>query len=113
MCVRRFLEGLVQKQMAHLFRTVHLHLKESGHTFVNIQVCVLAREDRWFEMGVKEAAHVKWEKPSLNRVDGLRHFLSPTDNTVLCSFCQKSDRSHRFMRPGDSLPCDLKLKLGH
>ena len=38
---------------------VHLHLKESGHSFENGQVRVLEREDRWFERGVKEAIHVK------------------------------------------------------
>ncbi|TWW81402.1 hypothetical protein D4764_01G0012170 [Takifugu flavidus] len=30
---------------------VHLHLKESGHSFEDSQVRILAREDRWFERG--------------------------------------------------------------
>jgi hypothetical protein len=85
---------------------VHLHLKESGHSFEDSQVRVLAREDRWFERGVKEAIHVKLEKPSLNRGGGLRHFLSPTYNAVLHSFRQHSKHSHRLTRPGDSLTCD-------
>ena len=38
---------------------VHLHLKESGHSFENGQVRVLERADRWFERGVKKAIHVK------------------------------------------------------
>ncbi|TWW59183.1 RNA-directed DNA polymerase from mobile element jockey [Takifugu flavidus] len=33
---------------------VHLHLKESGHSFEDSQVRILAREDRWFERGVKK-----------------------------------------------------------
>ena len=41
---------------------VHLHLKESGHSFEDSQVCVLEREDHWFERGVKEAIYVKLKK---------------------------------------------------
>ena len=55
---------------------VHLHLKESGHSFEDNQGCVLATEECWFERGVKEAIHVKLEKPSLNQGGGLRHFQS-------------------------------------
>ena len=62
---------------------VHLHLKESGHSFEDGQVCVLEREDRWLERGVKEAIHFKLKKSSLNLGGGLRHFLSPTYNAVL------------------------------
>ncbi|TWW53916.1 hypothetical protein D4764_0197150, partial [Takifugu flavidus] len=85
---------------------VHLHLKESGHSFEDSQVRILAREDRWFERGVKEAIHVKLEKPSLNRGGGLRHFLSPTYNAVLHSFQQQNKHSHHSRRPSDSSPCD-------
>ncbi|XP_047457867.1 uncharacterized protein LOC125018165, partial [Mugil cephalus] len=49
---------------------VHLHLKDKGHSFEDNNVKVLAREDRWFERGVKEAIYVKMEKPSLNRGGG-------------------------------------------
>ena len=41
---------------------VHLHLKESGHSFKDSQVRVLEREDRWFERGVKEAIHITLKK---------------------------------------------------
>ncbi|TWW61021.1 hypothetical protein D4764_05G0011110 [Takifugu flavidus] len=85
---------------------VHLHLKESGHSFEDSQVRILSREDRWFERGVKEAIHVKLEKPSLNRGGGLRHFLSPTYNAVLHSFQQQNKHSHHSRRPSDSSPCD-------
>ena len=41
---------------------VHLHLKESGPSFEESEVCWLEREDRWLEMGVWEAIHVKLKK---------------------------------------------------
>ena len=63
----------------------HLHLKVKGHSFEDSNVRVLAREERWFERGVKEAIYVKMEKPSLNRGGGLTHNLSPTHNAVLSS----------------------------
>ena len=59
---------------------VHLHLKESGHSLEDGQVCVLEREDRWFERGVREAIHVKLKQTSLHQGGDLRHFLSPTYN---------------------------------
>ncbi|TWW64971.1 hypothetical protein D4764_22G0006180 [Takifugu flavidus] len=71
-------------------------------TLEDSQVRILAREDRWFERGVKEAIHVKLEKPSLNRGGGLRHFLSPTYNAVLHSFQQQNKHSHHSRRPSDS-----------
>ena len=64
---------------------VHLHLKDTGHSFEDSNVHVLAREERWFERGVKEAIYTKLEKPSLNRGGGLRHNLSATYNAVLSS----------------------------
>ena len=79
---------------------VHLHLKEKGHSFDDHKVRILAREDRWFERGVKEAIHVKLERPSLNRGGGLRHHLSPTYNAVFRALPRRhSRRSHR--QPGD------------
>ena len=62
---------------------VHIHLKETGHTFTNSDVRILAREPRWSERGVKEAIFVKKHKPSLNRDGGLRHNLSPIYNPIL------------------------------
>ncbi|XP_012811622.2 uncharacterized protein LOC105946468, partial [Xenopus tropicalis] len=64
---------------------VFLHLKDKGHSFENSNVQILDKESRWFERGVKEAIHVKVEKPSLNRGGGLRHHLSATYNAVLTS----------------------------
>lgn len=60
--------------------------EESGHSFEDSQLQILAREDCWFEKGVKEAICVKLENPSLNRGGGLRHFLPPTYNAFLHSF---------------------------
>ena len=88
---------------------VHIHLKESGHSFEESQVCVL-RGDRWFERGVKEAIHVKLKKPSLNRGGGLRHFLSPTYNVVVYSLGQNCKHSHRLTRPDESLACDRQRR---
>ena len=41
----------------------------------NIPVHILAREDRWFERGVKESICVKLEQLSFNRGGGLQHYL--------------------------------------
>ena len=41
---------------------VHLHRKESGHSFEDSQVRVLEQEDGWFERGVQEDIHVKQKK---------------------------------------------------
>ena len=40
---------------------VHLHLKEKNHSFEDKNANILAREDRWFEDGVKESIYVKLE----------------------------------------------------
>ena len=64
---------------------VHLHLKDKGHSFEDCNVCILAREDRWFEKWVKEAIFVNQEKTSLNRGGGLIHQLSATSSIVLSS----------------------------
>lgn len=45
---------------------VHLHLEKTRYKLEDSQVCVLIRQDRWFER-VKEAIHVKLEKTSLHR----------------------------------------------
>ena len=70
---------------------VHLHLEDKGHSFEDGNVHILAREDRWFERGVKEAIFVNLEKPSLNRGGGLRHNLSSTYNAVLRSLPRHFD----------------------
>ena len=62
---------------------VYLHLKEKGHSFEDIDVHILDREDRWFERGVKESIHAKVENPSLNRGRDLRHNLSPIFHAAL------------------------------
>ena len=65
--------------------TFHFHLKENNHSFEENNVNILAKENRWFERGVKESIYVKLEQRSLNRGVGLQHYLSPTYNTVLSS----------------------------
>ncbi|XP_060756448.1 uncharacterized protein LOC132867510 [Neoarius graeffei] len=62
---------------------VYLHLNNKGHSFQDSNVRILAREDCWYERGVKEAIFVNLERPSLNRGGGLRHNLSATYNAVL------------------------------
>ncbi|XP_060756573.1 uncharacterized protein LOC132867607, partial [Neoarius graeffei] len=52
---------------------VYIHLNNEGHSFRDCDVRILAREDRWYERGVKEAIFVNLERPSLNRGGGLRH----------------------------------------
>ena len=64
---------------------VHLHLREKNHSFEDNNVNISAREDRWFERGVKESIFVKLEQLSLNGECGLRHYLSITYNAVLSS----------------------------
>ena len=54
---------------------VHLHLKEKYRSFEDNNVNILSKEDRWFEIGVKESVYVKLEWPSLNRAGGLRLYL--------------------------------------
>ena len=49
---------------------VHLHLKEKHHSFKDNNENILAREDRWFERGVKKSIYLKLEWPSLNRGGG-------------------------------------------
>ena len=56
-----------------------------NHSFEDNNVNILAREDRWFERGVKESIYIKLEQLSLNRGGGLQHYLSPTYNAVLSS----------------------------
>ena len=46
---------------------VHLHLREKNHDFEDNNVNILAREDRWFERGVKESIYVRLEQPSLKQ----------------------------------------------
>ncbi|XP_060756880.1 uncharacterized protein LOC132867932 [Neoarius graeffei] len=62
---------------------VYIHLNNKGHSFQDCNVRILAREDRWYERGVKEAIFVNLERPSLNRGGGLRHHLSNIYKAVL------------------------------
>jgi len=66
--------GVKEGKKCHLDSAVHLHLKDKGHSFEDGNVNILAREERWFERGEKEAIFIHLEKPSLNRGGGLRHF---------------------------------------
>ncbi|XP_060769143.1 mitochondrial outer membrane protein SLC25A46 isoform X1 [Neoarius graeffei] len=74
--------------------SVYLHLNNKGHSFQDCNVRILARQDRWYERGVKEAIFVNLERPSPNRGGGLRHHLSATYNAVLVI-----QGVHEFMIP--------------
>ena len=92
---------------------VHLHLKEKGHSFEDSEVQILAREDRWFERGVKEAIHVKLEKPSLNRGGGLRFNLSPVYDSVLGSLSRKLNTHSPLVPPSTNDPQGNRLSHSH
>ncbi len=49
---------------------VHLHLKEKGHSLKDSNVYMLAKEDKWFERGMKEAINIK-PQPLVNGEGGL------------------------------------------
>ena len=100
---------------------LHLHLKEKGHSFEDSNVHVVAREDRWFERGVKEAIYVHIEKTSLNRGGELRcHFFlqativscepSPGSLILICTWrpCDLKV-SHETRVEGQTLLSDLHL----
>ena len=55
---------------------VYSHLHASGHRFDTEDVCILDRESRWYDRGVKEAVWIRAEDPSLNRSGGTRVNLS-------------------------------------
>ena len=59
---------------------IHLHLRDLNHSSEDNNINILAKQDKQFERGVKESISVKL---SLNRGDGLRHYISPTYNAVL------------------------------
>ena len=75
---------------------VHLHLKDKNNSFEDNNGNILAREDRWFERGVKESIYVKLEQLSWNRGDGLRHYLSPTSYGVLSSLPRQLNNFHTW-----------------
>ena len=74
----------------------------STQFFEDNNVNILAREDRWFERGVKKIPFVKLERPSLNRGGGLRHYHhpptmqyrvpSPDSLTTIHTFWMKGER---------------------
>ena len=62
----------------------HIHIEEPGHQVDIERVKILAVEPRWFERGVREAIHIRTERPSLNK-DGGRYNLPTVWNNVLKS----------------------------
>ncbi len=46
------------------------HTTQTNHDIDWPKVKILDREDRWYERGVREAAHIRLERPSLNRDAG-------------------------------------------
>ena len=52
----------------------HINRDYPGHAVSLSNTRILDREPRWFERGVKEAIHIRANKPSLNK-DGGRHQL--------------------------------------
>ena len=60
----------------------HIHQDCPNHTVSLRNTKVLAVEPKWFERGVKEAIHIKLERPSLNKDSG-RHYLHPVWTNLL------------------------------
>ena len=60
----------------------HIHQDCPNHTVSLRNTKVLAVEPKWFERGVKEAIHIKLERPSLNKDNG-RHYLHPVWTNLL------------------------------
>ena len=52
----------------------------------------------------KEIHRVKLERPTLNRGSGLRHYLSPTYNAVLCSLTRQLINHSHLGSPSPSNP---------
>ena len=50
------------------------HVAATGHSIDWKEVKILDRDERWFELGVREAIHIKMQDTSLNR-DGGRYNL--------------------------------------
>ena len=67
---------------------------------------ILAREDRWFERGVKEYISVKPERLSSNRGGGLRHYLSPSYNAVLSSLPRQLNNPSHLGSPRPRNPLE-------
>uniref|UniRef100_A0A3B4A2E0 RGS domain-containing protein n=1 Tax=Periophthalmus magnuspinnatus TaxID=409849 RepID=A0A3B4A2E0_9GOBI len=62
---------------------VHLHLKDTDHSFEDSEVQILSRKKKWFERGVKEPIFARKGNPSMNRNGDLRHHLSPIYNSII------------------------------
>ena len=60
----------------------HLHTEQPGHSVQLDKVKILDVEPRWFERGVKEAIHIKVNKPTLNRDGGRYQLPSVWDNLL-------------------------------
>ena len=52
----------------------HIHKDSSTHTVKPDKVKILARENKWFERGIRESIKIRIHQPSLNR-DGGRYQL--------------------------------------
>ena len=87
---------------------VHLHLKETNHSFKDYNVDILRKkdkmEDRWFWRGIKQSICVKLEQLSLNRGGDLWDYLSPTDNGVLSSLHRHLNNHSHQGSPSSSDP---------
>ena len=88
---------------------VHLHLKETNHSFEENNVNILVREDSWIEREVKESIYVKMEQPSLNRGGRLRLYLSLTHNAALSSLPREHNNHSHLGSPRPNKPHEGQL----
>lgn len=61
-----------------MFHFLESHLKETGHSFEDCNLTILARHDRWFERRGKEAIYVK-----LDQLDHLSTLKPSSDATTM------------------------------
>ena len=57
------------------------HIVSTGHTFLDTDVSVLAREEHWLRRKILESIHIRTSKPGLNKDQGYE--LPPIYQTVL------------------------------
>ena len=88
---------------------VHLHLKVKNKSFEDDSVNILARQERWFERGVKESIYVKLDQPSFNSGGGLRHCLSLTYNAAWSSLTRQIKNHSLLGSPSLSNPHEGQL----
>ncbi len=87
----------------------NIYVEFPGH-FVDLDnVRILDRDSRWFEQWVKEAVHIKANKPSLNK-DRVRYKLSGVYETVIRSEVRKIDawfsQLHHSLADKDGVPSE-------